>query len=111
MNNPRDQARIDAVNDAYQDINTFLWLIAGFLFSIIAILIACICQPMPPSIRLYVKSQEYEKSQEYTAFYTDAYIAQGRSIRINFACLGVVVLLLVVVVIFVMETNIYRWIM
>ncbi len=105
MNSERDQARIDAENDANKDINTFLWLIAGFLFSIISIFIAFICQPMPPATRLY------EKSQEYTAFYTDAYKAEGRSIQINFACLGFFILLVIVIFIVVMRTDIYRWFM
>ena len=68
---------------------------------------------MPPATRLYEKSQKYtEKAQEYTAFYTDAYNkAKARSIQINFACLGAVALLFLIVFIIVMTTDIYRWFM
>lgn len=85
MDNDRHQAEITAENDVQTDINKFLWLVLGFFSNIIGILIAIIYQPTPPAARLL------DKSQEYTAFYTDAYKAKARSIQLTYAILGSVI--------------------
>lgn len=82
MNNEHHQTQISAENDAQTDINKFLWLVLGFFSNIIGILIAIIYQPTPPATRFL------EKSQEYTAFYTDAYKAKARGIQLTYAILG-----------------------
>lgn len=45
-----------------------------FALSVVGVLIAYIYQQAPPASRLF------EKSQEYTVFYTDAYKAKSRGI-------------------------------
>ncbi|MDE0635110.1 MAG: hypothetical protein OXI43_04545 [Candidatus Poribacteria bacterium] len=85
MNNEHYQGQISAEHDAQTDINKFLWLVVGFFANIIGILIAIIYQPTPPATRLL------EKSQEYTAYYTDAYKAKARGIQLTYAIIGSVI--------------------
>ncbi len=53
-----------------------------FALSVVGVLIAYIYQQAPPASRLF------EKSQEYTVFYTDAYKAKSRGIQVKYAVIG-----------------------
>lgn len=82
MNNDQHQAQIAAEQDADADVVKFLWIVVGFFTTIIGLLIAYIYQPTPPATRLF------EKSQEYTVFYTEAYKAKARSIQLTYTVVG-----------------------
>ena len=82
MNNDQHEARINAEQDAEIDVSKILWVVVGLFTTIIGILIAYIYQPTPPATRLF------EKSQEYTLFYTEAYQAKTRSIQLTYAVVG-----------------------
>ncbi len=82
MNNDQHQAQIAAEQDANADVVKFLWIVVGFFTTIIGLLIAYIYQPTPPATRLF------EKSQEYTVFYTEAYKAKARSIQLTYTAVG-----------------------
>jgi phage shock protein PspC (stress-responsive transcriptional regulator) len=85
MNNDQHQARIDAEQDAEADVVKFLWVVVGFFINLIGVLIAYIYQPTPPAMRLF------EKSHEYTMFYTESYKAKARNIQLTYAAVGFVI--------------------
>lgn len=85
MNNDQHQAQIAAEQDANADVVKFLWIVVGFFTTIIGLLIAYIYQPTPPATRLF------EKSQEYTVFYTEVYKAKARSIQLTYTAVGLAI--------------------
>lgn len=82
MNANRHNIRLTAEQDAQNDVNKLLWFVVGFALSVIGILIAYIYQQSPPASRLF------DKSQEFTVFYSDAYKANSRKIQVKYAVIG-----------------------
>ena len=58
------------------------WFFIGFCGNILGVLIASVYEPIPPASRLL------EKTPEFTALYTDAYIAKGRSVQLRQSAIG-----------------------
>ncbi len=85
MDANRHQIYIDVDRDAQTDVNKIVWLAVGFALNIIGILIAYIYQPPPPASRFF------EKSNEYTMFYTDAYTVKVRGIQLTYAIIGCII--------------------
>lgn len=77
-----------AENDANADTNKIVWVVVGIALNAAGILIAYIYQPAPAASRFL------EKSQQYIAFYTDAYRAKTRSIQLTYAGIGFIILAL-----------------
>ena len=102
MNNDQYQAQINGEKDANTDVVKFLWIAVGFFANIIGILIAAIYQPTPPATRLF------EKSQEYTAFYTEAYKAKARSIQLTYTAVGFAIGAGVGILIFIGSISVMR---
>lgn len=104
MNDDVNQARMVAEQDAETDISKLLWVVVGFFTSVIGLLIAYIYQPIPPATRLF------EKTQEYTLYYTEAYQAKARNLQLSYAAIGAAVsfgfLLLFCIVVFAMIGSI-----
>ncbi len=106
MDANRHQIQLTAEQDAESDASKILWFVVGFALSVLGLLVAYIYQQAPPISRLY------EKSQEYTMFYTDAYKAKSRAIQVKYALVGflitVVLLILYIAFIITLHSNISR---
>lgn len=90
MNNAQqDHAPEDTVLTAEREaeFNTKkgTWFFIGFFGNILGILIASVYEPIPPASRLL------GKTPEFTALYTDAYIAKGRSVQYRQSAIGLAV--------------------
>ena len=97
MDTNRHQIQITAEQDAESDASKLLWFVVGLALSILGLLVAYIYQQAPPASRLY------DKSQEYTMFYTDAYKAESRSIQVKYALVGflITVALFILYIVFI----------
>ena len=82
MDANRQQIQVTAEQDAQSDTNKLLWFVVGLALSVVGILVAYIYQQSPPASRFF------DKSQEYTVFYTDAYKAKSRGIQVKYAVIG-----------------------
>ncbi len=82
MNDDRQQAQVQAEQDAEQDVTKILWIVVGFFITLIGLIIAYIYQPSPPATRMV------DKSSEYAMFYTEAYKNKCRSIQLTYTAIG-----------------------
>ncbi len=106
MNLNHQQIQITAEQDAESDTNKLIWFVVGLALSIIGLLAAYIYQQDPPASRFF------EKSEEYSAFYTDAYKAKSRSLQVKYALVGflITVALFLIYIIFMLTlySRIFR---
>ncbi len=77
-----EKAIAQAKKDAAADVKACLWLGGGFLFSILAVGVACAIVPAPKAERLL------GKSPEYIAAYTRAYRQKLMANQIALSCIG-----------------------
>ena len=83
-------AKTAAEHDAEADTKRIVWvggnfvlgIVGGCLLGSVGLLGAYIYEPSPPISRLL------GKSPEYTMFYTDAYKAKARDLRLKYASIG-----------------------
>ena len=76
-----------AEQDAEYDVKKVHWFFIGFCGNILGILIASVYEPIPPASHLLGKT----KTPEFTALYTDAYIAKGQSVQLRQSAIGLAV--------------------
>ena len=76
--------------DAKYDVNILLWFLAGFIFTIIGILFACLYKPSPPATSLL------NKSTQDISIYTHVYQAKSRHIQFALTIIGSLILVLTV---------------
>ncbi len=93
----RQQIQMTAEQDAESDTNKIIWFVVGLALSIIGLLAAYIYQQDPPLSRLF------EKSEEYSLFYTDAYKAKSRSLQVKYALVGFLItgVLILIYIVFI----------
>lgn len=94
MDANRHNIQVTAEQDAQNDANKLLWLVAGLALNVIGLITAYVYEPSPPATRLF------EKSEEEVLFYTEAYKAKSRQIQLTSALIGFI-LSVVLIIIFV----------
>ncbi len=97
----RKQIQITAEQDAESDANKIIWFVVGLALSIIGLLAAYIYQQDPPASRFF------EKSEEYSLFYTDAYKAKSRSLQVKYALVGFLITAALFIIYIVFMFSIY----
>ncbi|MYF99794.1 hypothetical protein F4212_11805 [Candidatus Poribacteria bacterium] len=95
------QIQITAERDAGSDTNKLIWFVVGLALSIIGLLAAYIYQQDPPASRFF------EKSEEYSLFYTDAYKAKLRSVQVKYALFGFLITAVLFIIYIVFIFSIY----
>ncbi len=88
------EAIVAAERDAQNDVNKGLWFVGGCLGGVAVPMIVYGVELAPPVTRLL------GKSPEYVAFYTDAYKAKAKTLRVKSALGGCIVNGLAMVVFF-----------
>jgi hypothetical protein len=73
---------LQAQADAKQDINSWLWIGAGFVFNLLGVGAAYLVKPSPPPDRLLGKPADYVDS------YTECYVKQSRKSQGGYAWIG-----------------------
>ena len=94
QNSVQAEAIVVAERDAQADVNKGLWFLGGCLSGVVVPMIAYGVELPPPVTRLL------GKSPEYVAFYTDAYKAKAKTLRVKSALGGCIVNGLVMVAFF-----------
>ncbi len=104
MHENRAHIEATAEDDANADTNKIVWVAVGLALNVVGILLAYIYQPAPAASRFL------EKSQEYIAFYTDAYRAKTRRVQLLYAIIGCIILgVLFVLYIIVVLNSIWNF--
>ncbi len=86
MNANRHNIQITAEQDAQNDVNKLLWLVAGLALNVIGLLTAYVYEPSPPAIRFLAKSNEE------VFIYTEVYKATARKIQLISALVGFILI-------------------
>ena len=94
QNSLQAEAIVAAERDAQADVNKGLWFLGGCLGGAVVPMIAYVVELPPPVTRLL------GKSPEYVAFYTDAYKAKAKTLRVQGALGGFIISGLVMVAFF-----------
>ncbi len=99
------QIQMTAEEDAESDSIKILWFFVGLVLSILGVLVAYIYQQAPRASRFF------DKSQEWTVFYTDAYKAKVRDIQVKYSVIGFSIsgILLVIYIIFMVSLYFDMW--
>lgn len=95
MNANRHNIQVTAEQDAQNDANKLLWLVAGLALNVIGLITAYVYEPSPPATRLF------EKSEEDALFYTEAYKAKSRQIQLTSALIGFIISVILVIILVV----------
>ena len=99
QNSLQMEAIVAAERDAQADVNNGLWFLGGCLSGVVVPMIAYGVELAPPVTRLL------GKSPEYVAFYTDAYKAKAKTLRVKSALGGCIVNGLAIVAFFAPLSN------
>ena len=99
QNSLQMEAIVAAERDAQNDVNKGLWFLGGCLSGVVVPMIAYGVELAPPVTRLL------GKSPEYVAFYTDAYKAKAKTLRVKSALGGCIVNGLAIVAFFAPLSN------
>lgn len=94
-----ETAMQDASNDIDTDRNFCLWCTSGCLLNLIGVGIAYLYKPTPPRERLIGKSPQYVEK------YLECYRYKARSIQVNNAYLGFVLMNVLVAIITLIYMN------
>ena len=95
MDANRHNIQITAEQDAQNDVNKLLWLVAGLALNVIGLITAYVYEPSPLAIRLM------EKSEDEVLFYTAAYKAKARQIQLTSALIGFIISVILVIILVV----------
>ena len=99
QNSVQVEAVAAAEQDAQNDVNTSLWVLAGCLGCVVGLGAAYGVEPSPPATRLL------GKSPEYVTFYTDAYKEKAKRLQTDSAVGGCVLTTLIVVILAATSTE------